>query len=160
VEADIDVSVPAAGGELLSVRQRLEMHRENPSCAACHNMIDPLGFALENYDLIGRWREESAGNPVDASARLWDGTELTGSDGLRRALLERKKLFVETFTEKLMTYALGRVLTYSDMPRVREIVAEAATDDYRFASIVKGIIESDAFQYRIKVVEPVQVAQH
>ncbi|HWK54826.1 MAG TPA: DUF1592 domain-containing protein [Hyphomicrobiales bacterium] len=150
VEADIDVSVPADGSAPLSVRQRLERHRANPSCASCHDVIDPIGFALENFDLIGKWRLETESGPVDASARLWDGTQLFGPEQLRQALLARKERLVETLTGKLMTYALGRVLTYSDMPSVRAIAEAAAEDDYRLSALVQGIVASQAFQMRIK----------
>jgi mono/diheme cytochrome c family protein len=149
VEANIDVSVPQ-GSKPLSVRQRLETHRENPSCALCHGIIDPIGFALENFDLIGRWRDTEEGGPVDATARLWDGTQLFGSEQLREALVSRKELFVQALTKKLTTYALGRVLSYSDMPTVRSIVDDAAGEDYRFAALVQGIVASEAFQMRVK----------
>ncbi|MDR2213174.1 MAG: DUF1585 domain-containing protein, partial [Pseudomonadales bacterium] len=149
VEANIDVSVPQ-GAVARSVRQRLERHRTNPSCAACHDIIDPIGFALENFDLIGRWRDTEEGQPVDANARLWDGTPLFGSAELRQALLDRDALFVQALTEKLMTYALGRVVSYSDMPSVRNIVDEAARTDYHFAALVQGIVASEAFQMRVK----------
>ncbi len=150
VEADIDASVPLEGGMVLSVRERLEVHRANPSCAACHDIIDPIGFALENFDLTGKWITTTESGPVDASARLWDGTQLFGPAELRQALLARKGRFIESFTTKLMTYALGRVLTYSDMPVVREIAASAADEDYRLSALVQGIVASRPFQMRVK----------
>jgi hypothetical protein len=159
VEANLDVSVPATGGAVLTVRQRLEAHRENPSCAACHDIIDPLGFALENFDLVGRWRNEADGTAVDATARLWDGTQMFGAEELRNALLSRKELFVQALAKKLMTYGLGRVLTYSDMPVVRNIVDEAAQHDYLFDTLVQGIVASQAFQMRVKGAGPEKIAQ-
>ena len=159
VEANIDVTVPQGSGAALSVRQRLEAHRENPSCAGCHDIIDPIGFALENFDLVGKWRVETESGPVDSSARLWDGTQLLGAQQLREALLERKELFVQALTEKLMTYALGRVLDYSDMPTVRSIVDSAATGEYRFEALVQGIVASQAFQLRVKDAAQEQLAQ-
>jgi cytochrome c551/c552 len=153
VEANLDVSVPP-GGALLSGRQRLQAHRSNAGCAACHGIIDPIGFALENFDMIGRWRDTDAGAAVDTSAQLWDGTALSGAAQLREALLSRKVLFVQALTQKLLTYALGRVLTYSDMPSVRNIVKGAAATDYRFADLVQGIVMSAAFQQRVKDANP------
>jgi len=132
-----------------TVRERLEVHRDNPACAGCHDVMDPLGLALENYNAIGQWRERDsdAGNiPIDASGQLADGTPLNGVNDLREALVTRPEQFVQTFTEKLMTYSLGRSVEYHDMPAVREIVRNAARDDYSFTSIVMGIINSDQFR--------------
>jgi len=133
-----------------TVRERLAEHRSKPSCNACHGIMDPIGFALENFDAIGRWRtiEAFAGTPVDASGKLADGTPLSGPDDLRAALMRKPEQFVQTLTEKLMTYALGRTLEYTDMPAVRAIVHSAAADNYRFSSIVMGIVKSDAFQMK------------
>jgi hypothetical protein len=147
VESNLDE--PLVGVErVLSQRQRLERHRADPSCAACHQIIDPLGFSLENFDLTGRWRETDRGAPIDASGMLWDGTALNGPEGLRRALVERQDFFVQTLTERLMTYALGRGLEHYDMPAVRGIVERAAEDDYRLSAILLGIVESVPFRYR------------
>jgi hypothetical protein len=136
------------GGVALTVRQRLETHRTNASCAACHGIIDPLGLALENFNAVGEWREKDidAGAAIDASGKMMDGTALHGVDDLRNALLARKDQFVETFTENLMTFGLGRTVHYYDMPTVRAIVHNAAQDDYRLSSIILGIVKSDAFQ--------------
>jgi hypothetical protein len=136
------------GGKALTVRERMEAHRTNPSCAACHAIIDPLGMALENFNAIGQWREKDidAGVPVDASGKMMDGTPLHGVDDLRTGLLARKDQFVRTFTENLLTFGLGRTLHYYDMPTVRAIVRNAATQDYRVSSIILGIVHSDAFQ--------------
>jgi mono/diheme cytochrome c family protein len=134
-----------------SVRERLEVHRRNPACAGCHRMIDPAGLALENFDAVGAWRTRDGGTrgtPVDASGQLVDGTKVDGVVALREALLRDPEIFVGTVTEKLLTYALGRGLTASDMPAVRAIVRDARRDDYRFSSIVLGIIRSAPFQMR------------
>ena len=131
-----------------TVREQMRLHSERPFCAGCHKIMDPVGFALENFDAIGRWRTEELGIPIDATARLVDGTELNGAVDLRNALLKYSDRFVQTTTEKLMTYALGRGLEYYDMPTVRAIARGAAKNDYRFSSIVLGIVESAAFQMR------------
>jgi hypothetical protein len=132
----------------LPVRQRLAQHRADPNCASCHKLIDPVGFALENFDAIGRWREREAGQPVDASGGLPDGSEFTGVEGLEQGLLKRPELFVGTLTEKLLTYALARGMEYYDAPAIRRILREARDDDYRFSSLVLGIVQSAPFQMR------------
>ena len=135
-------------GELATtVRERLEAHRTNPSCSGCHSVLDPLGYALENFDAVGRWREKDreAGTAIDSSGVLADGTPVDGPVALRQALTERPEQFVQTFTERLMTYALGRSLDYRDMPTVRAIVRQAAAENYRFSAIVWGIVTSDQF---------------
>jgi hypothetical protein len=131
-----------------TLREQMRLHTERPFCAGCHKIMDPVGFAMENFDAIGRWRTEEHGAPIDASARLVDGTEINGMVDLRNALLKYSDRFVQTTTEKLMTYALGRGVEYYDMPTVRAIARGAAKDDYRFSSIILGIVESDAFQKR------------
>jgi hypothetical protein len=131
-----------------TLREQMQLHNARPFCAGCHKIMDPVGFAMENFDAIGRWRTEEHGQPIDASARLVDGTEIDGMVDLRNALLKYSDRFVQTATEKLMTYALGRGVEYYDMPTVRAIARGAAKDDYRFSSIVLGIVESDAFQKR------------
>ncbi len=143
-------------GRVLTMRERMEAHRANAYCATCHKIMDPIGFSLENFDATGAWRTKeggTGGTPIDASGQLLDGTRINGPVELRQALLRNPEIFVGTFTEKLMTYALGRGLTYSDMPVVRSIVRDAAREDYRFTSIVKGIIASSPFQMRIKAAE-------
>jgi hypothetical protein len=134
---------------MLSVRERLEQHRSNRACASCHQMIDPVGFALEQFDAVGRWRESEEGKLVDASGSFIDGSEFDGVDGLEQALLKRPELFVRTFTEKLMTYALGRGVEYHDAPAVRKIVADARETGYQFSQLVIGIVESTPFQMRM-----------
>jgi hypothetical protein len=132
----------------LTVRQRLEQHRANETCARCHNLIDPVGFALENFDAVGRWRETDNDEPISATGSLADGTEFVGVSGLEEALLKRPELFVQTLTEKLMTFALGRGLEHYDAPAVRRIVRDAKKEDYRFSTIVVGIAQSVPFQMR------------
>ena len=137
------------GGEPASVRERLERHRANPACAGCHAPMDPLGFALENFDAIGLWRATSeAGQPIDASATMPSGEAFEGPAGLRRVLLSRGDDFAATVTEKLLAYALGRGLEHTDRPAVRRILRDAADDDYTWSSIVLGIVESTPFQWR------------
>ena len=138
-----------------SVRQRMEEHRTNPVCAACHKIMDPIGFSLENFDLIGKWRTTDGGTPIDATGSLVDGTRLDGPSTLREALLNRSDRFVSTLTEKLMTYALGRGLKYYDMPAVRAVTREAANNDNRFSSLVLGIVKSEPFQMRMKAQEAI-----
>ena len=133
-----------------SLRHRLEAHRANPTCAACHKIMDPIGFALENFDLVGTWRDVDGKSPVDASGQLVDGTKLNGPGDLRAALLSRSDAFVTSATEKLFTYALGRPVQYFDMPTVRAVVQRAAQNDYRFSSLVLGVVSSDAFQMKMK----------
>jgi hypothetical protein len=133
-----------------SLRERLEAHRASPVCASCHKIMDPMGFALENFDLIGQWRTMDGPSRIDSTGQLADGTPVNGPADLRRAVLSRSDTFMTTATEKLMTYALGRPVEYYDMPAVRGIVRRAAANDNRFSSLVLGIIESDAFQKRVK----------
>ena len=136
-------------GEALSVRERMEQHRANPVCASCHEVMDPLGFALENFDGIGGWRTTSEANtPIDASGVLPDGTRFEGPVGLRELLVSRRQQFVTTVTERLLTYALGRGVENYDAPAVRKIVQEAAPSDYRWSSIIMGIVRSVPFQMR------------
>jgi mono/diheme cytochrome c family protein len=137
-----------AGHKPQTVRERLEAHRINKSCQACHGVIDPLGFALENYDVTGAWRDRDrdAGEAIDARGELANGTKVGGPAELSRAILAHPDQFVHALTEKLVIYALGRPLRYQDMPTVRGIVRAAAKSDYRFESIVQGIVASDAFR--------------
>lgn len=146
----VETNLDGDGSEELtrSVRERLERHRVDPACAACHDVIDPVGFALENFDMIGAWRERDGDSLIDAAGVLVDGTPVAGPADLRRALLERQDLFVSTMSEKLLTYGLGRALEYYDMPTVRAIVREAKTQDYRFSALVSAIVTSEAFRSR------------
>jgi hypothetical protein len=138
----------AQGGKILSVRQLLEEHRKNAPCSTCHAVMDPLGFALENFNAVGEYRTKDASGTIDASGQLADGSKIDGVVGLREALLKHPEYFVGTLTEKMLTYALGRPLEYYDMPVVRGIVASAAHSDYRFSSLIAGIVKSEPFQMR------------
>ena len=138
----------AHGEKLVSVRERLEQHWKNPTCAGCHKMMDPIGFSLENFDAVGAWRVSDNGFEIDASGQLVDGTLVDGPASLRRALLAQSETFSRTFTEKLLTYALGRGLEFYDMPVVRSIVREAAQNDNRFSAFALGIVKSVPFQMK------------
>jgi hypothetical protein len=155
VPAPPPVNIPAledAAGDVdfesLSVRQLMELHRGKPFCEGCHKIMDPVGLAMENYDVIGRWRTEDHGTPIDSSAKLVDGTEINGPVDLKNALLKYEEQIVRNVTEKLMTYALGRGTAYYDQPVVRSIARAAAASDYRFSSLVMGIVSSAPFQMR------------
>jgi hypothetical protein len=145
------------GGRVLTMRERIEAHRANPYCASCHKMMDPIGFALENFDATGAWRTKeggTGGTAIDASGELLDGTRINGPVELRRALLKNPEIFVGTMTEKLMIYALGRGLDGVDMPAVRKIVRDASQSKYRFSSLITGVIQSTPFRMRKKESEP------
>ena len=143
----LDDSVKAnEGGKALSTRGRMEEHRANPQCNACHRVIDPLGLTLENFDVTGRWRIRDNGEPVDAVGDLYDGTKMDGPAGLRAALLKHQDMFILSFTERLMTYSLGRRVEYYDMPAIRKIMRDAAKSNHRFSAFVMGIVTSQAFQ--------------
>jgi hypothetical protein len=146
---EVNLDQPEAA-KTTTLRQRLEMHRASPVCASCHNIMDPMGLALENFDLIGRWRDTDGPAKVDATGRLADGTPLAGAADLRQAMLSRSEAFVTTAAEKLMIYGLGRPVHHYDMPLVRTIVRRAGREGNRFSALVLGLVESDAFQKRIK----------
>jgi cytochrome c551/c552 len=141
-----DATKAAVGGKLLSVRERMEEHRRNPACTSCHRVIDPLGLALDNFDVTGKWRIKDNEVPVDASGQLYDGTPMNGPAGLRDALLKHQDAVLLSFTERLMTFALGRRLSAADMPAVRQIVKGAERDGNRISSFVLGVVRSAAFQ--------------
>jgi hypothetical protein len=132
-----------------TMREQMAEHRSNPACATCHKIMDPVGFALENFDATGAWRTEDAGAPIDATGELSDGTKVDGVVTLRKALLSRPEVFVTAFTEKLLTYALGRGLDYRDMPAVRAIVKGAARDNYRMSALILGVTHSTPFRMRL-----------
>jgi hypothetical protein len=138
------------GARPLTVRERMEKHRSQPSCNACHGIMDPMGLSLENFDAVGQWRTKDydTGTPIDASGKMADGTPVKGPDDLRKALMARPDQFVQTLTRNLMAYALGRTLDYHDMPTVRKIVRDAAADHDRFSAILLGIVASPAFQMK------------
>jgi hypothetical protein len=146
---DVPELKAAPHGKLLSMREQMQVHRANPTCAACHARMDPIGFALENYDAVGQWRAEDAAAPIDASGRLPDGTEFDGPAGLSRLILTKyRDDFVRTATEKLLTYALGRGVEYYDAPTIRSIDREAARDNYRISSLVLAVVKSAPFRMR------------
>ena len=145
---DLEETEVFQGDKLLTVLERMEVHRKNAFCAGCHSMIDPIGLALENFDATGRWRDLDGGAPIDAVGELFDGTVVDGPVGLRLALLDKSASLIRNFTENLMTYGLGRRVEYYDMSTVRDIARKAALDDNRFSSFVLGVIESPAFQMR------------
>jgi hypothetical protein len=155
------------GGKPLTVRERMEAHRANPACSSCHRMIDPIGLALENFDVTGLWRTmdktssindaglrvRSPGVPIDTKTQLYDGTPLDGPGSLRDAVLKHSDAVIQNLTEKLMAYALGRRIESYDMPTIRAVTRDAAKNNYRFSSLVLGIVKSPAFQ--MSRVEPV-----
>jgi hypothetical protein len=141
-----ETKAESGDGGMLTTRQRMEQHRANPQCNSCHRVIDPLGLALENFDVTGRWRIRDNGNLVDPVGDLYDGTKMNGPNGLRAALLKHQDMFFTSFTESLLTYSLGRRIEYFDMPAIRKIVRDAAKDNYRFSAFVLGVANSRAFQ--------------
>jgi hypothetical protein len=142
----LDETKATGDGKFLSVRERMEEHRKNPACNSCHRVIDPLGLALENFDVTGAWRIKDNEVPIDSAGELYDGTKMAGPDGLRGAMLKNKEIFLQTFTENLTTYALGRRVEFYDMPAIRQIVREAAKNDYRMSSFFLSVVKSPAFQ--------------
>jgi len=142
----LDETKGTSGERLLTVRERMEEHRKNPSCTSCHRVIDPVGLALENFDVTGKWRMKDGDVAVDATGTLYDGMAMSGPVGLREALLKHKDMVLTSFTENLMTYALGRRLEAYDMPSVRRIIRDAARQDYRIGAFINGVVNSAAFQ--------------
>jgi len=140
----------AEGAQKRTLRERMELHRSDAVCAGCHRVMDPVGFALENFDAIGRWRARDDGSKIDPSGTLFEGSKVDGPVALRRMLSSRPETFVGVMTEKMLTYALGRGVDYSDMPTVRKIVNKAGTDNFRFSNVVLGIVESTPFQMKVK----------
>ena len=146
----LDDSVKATeGGKLLSTRERMEEHRKNPACTSCHKVIDPLGLALENFDVTGAYRIKDNEVPVDVVGDLYDGTRMDGPAGLREALLKHSDMFLTSFTESLMTYALGRRLEHTDMPAVRGIVRDAGQKGDTLSAYVLGVVNSSAFKMSV-----------
>lgn len=152
VETNLDGQGDASKAK--TIRERMEIHRTNPACASCHTIMDPVGFSLENFDLVGKWREADGKTRIDATAEMVDGTKLDGPASLRRALLNRSNMFVSVATEKLMTYATGRAVTPYDMPAVRKIIRDSASTNYRLSSLVLGVVKSEPFQMRTKEMKP------
>jgi hypothetical protein len=135
-----------SGGSSGTMRQIMEKHRANPMCASCHMRMDPLGFSLESYDAIGRWRTQDGGLPIDTSGVLPDGQKFQGAAGMKKILSENREAFAECLTEKMMTYALGRGVESYDRASIKKIVAGMAADNYRFSSLISGIVDSVPFQ--------------
>ena len=154
------------GGKILTMRERMEEHRQNPVCASCHKRMDPIGLALENFDAIGAWRTNDGvtavaqGSPIDASGQLMDGTKVDGVVTLRQALLRRPEFFVQTAIEKLMVYGLGRGLNQYDMPVIRRVVRDSGQKNYRFSEVILGIVKSTPFQMRVAAAATVAAAGH
>jgi hypothetical protein len=142
---DLDDTAPAKDGRLLSTRERLEEHRANPTCNACHRFMDPIGLALDSFDVVGRWRIRDNDAPVDTRGEMYDGTPVNNPVELRQALLKRADVIVTNFTQNLMAYALGRRVESFDMPTVRAIIRDTTADDHRLSSLIMGIVTSDAF---------------
>jgi hypothetical protein len=148
----LEESVKAGAVQAKTLREQVEQHRAQATCSGCHRIIDPPGFALEHFNSIGQWREtDEKGRAIDSAGVLADGTKVDGPIALREAILKRPDAFATVLTTRLMTYALGRGLEPSDMPVVRKIVKKAAADDYRFASIIAGIVDSPLFQMRTRL---------
>jgi hypothetical protein len=146
---DTNLAPVKAGLEPQTIRERLAEHRTNPTCSSCHAVIDPLGFALENFDVIGGWRtSDEAGKPVDAAGTTLSGANIQGLSGLRALLLERREQFPRTVTDKLLSYALGRRVEYYDRPAIRSIVRDAEAQNFRWSALISGIVKSPAFQMR------------
>jgi hypothetical protein len=147
-------NVPPLGengeGPKKSLRERMELHRSNSVCAGCHKVMDPVGFALENFDAVGQWRARDDGSAIDPSGTLFEGSKVDGPVALRKMLTSRPETFVGVMTEKMLTYALGRGLHERDMPTVRKIVNDAKPGGFRFSALVNGIVESTPFQMKIK----------
>ncbi|MSV35278.1 MAG: DUF1592 domain-containing protein [Bryobacterales bacterium] len=157
---DVPALKDPEAGKPQSLRQRMEMHRNVPVCASCHQRMDPLGFALENFDALGKWRKEADGAPIDAASSLPDGTQFDGVAGLRQLMGSHKEDFVRTFAEKLMAYAIGRGIETSDLPAIRKIARAAAAQDYKWSAVVLGIVNSVPFNMSVAGTDkPVNVAQ-
>ena len=143
-----DLEPTSEDGRPRSIREQMEVHRQNPACSVCHVRMDPLGFAMEHFDAIGRWRTRSEGQPIDASSTLPDGTQLDGVTGVRQMVVAHHENYVHAFVSKLLTYALGRHVDYRDQPAIRQIVREASAQDYRWSAIILGIVNSTPFTMR------------
>jgi hypothetical protein len=142
---------PTGNTKIPTMRETLELHRANPVCASCHKIFEPIGIALENFDAVGTWRTHDGASAIDGSGVLVDGTKIDGVASLRESLIHRSAQFERVVAEKLMTYALGRGVEFQDMPELRSIVREAAPNNYRFSSLVLGIVKSPAFQTNMKL---------
>ena len=142
------------------MRERMEMHHTNPTCASCHGLFEPIGLALENFDGVGAWRLKDEGQPIDPAGQLADGTKIDGAASLRAFVMRDSEQFVRVVAEKLLTYGLGRGVETGDMPLVRSIVRDASARDYRFSTLVLGVVRSAPFQNNQKGAEPSPPATH
>jgi hypothetical protein len=145
---DLDKTADAKEGRMLTTRERMEMHRSNPQCRSCHQFMDPIGLALDNFDVTGQWRIRENGAALDTRGDFYDGTPVSNPAELRAALLKRPEPLIRTFTANLMAYALGRRMEYYDGPIIRHITNDAAATGYKFGDIVLGVVTSDAFRAR------------
>ena len=145
---DLDETEGVQEGRFLTTRERMEIHRTNPTCRSCHQFMDPIGLALDNFDVTGKWRIRENGMPLDTRGTFYDGTEITNPDELQSVLLSKPVPLVRNFAKNLMAYALGRRVEYYDMPTIRKIVKEAEADGYRMSSFIKGVINSEAFKMK------------
>jgi hypothetical protein len=143
---DLEKSASAKNGRMLSVAEQMAMHRANPACSSCHNVIDPIGLSLDHFDVTGAWRIKDRGVPVNSAGQLYDGTKLNGAGELRGALLKRSDVLVTHFTEMMMAYAVGRRVEFFDMPTIRSIVRTAGPRGYRMADLILGVVKSPAFR--------------
>ena len=143
---DLEETEGSEDGRLLTTRERMELHRSSPSCNSCHRFMDPIGLALDNYDVTGRWRIRENGMLLDTKGEFYDGTVIETPSELQEALVKRPIPLVRTFTENLMAYALGRRVEYYDQPTIRSITAQAKQDDYRMSSFILGVVLSEAFR--------------
>jgi hypothetical protein len=143
----------------MTLRESMARHRASPECASCHAQMDPIGFAFENFDAIGRWRDTEGGLPIEASSTLQDGTVVDGIEGLKRLLLGDPERFISAVTEKLLMYALGRNVQYYDRPLIRAIVRDAEADNHTFSALVRGIVTSVPFRMRVAPVEELAINQ-
>jgi len=148
-----ELKAHAEAGKVTSLRERMEEHRKNPACAGCHKVMDPIGFSLENFDAVGQWRTSDEGAKIDPAGVMFNGAKIDGPVAVRQILMAKPEIFAGVFAEKLMTYGLGRGLQYYDMPTVRAIIRDAGHSDYRFSSIVLGIVKSTPFQMKVKGTE-------
>ena len=145
---DLEETSATDGGKILTTSERMRAHRTNPTCASCHNLIDPIGLALDNFDVTGKWRLRENGIPLDTRGTFYDGTEIESASDLVEVLLSRPIPLVRHFTSNLMTYALGRRVEVEDQPTIRAITKQAETEGYRLSSFVLGVVQSDAFRMK------------
>jgi len=157
---DLEKTGEHKAGRMLTTRERMEEHRANPSCRSCHQFIDPIGLALDNFDVTGQWRIRENGAQLDTRGDYYDGTKISGPRELQQALLKRPIPLVRTFTQNLMSYALGRRVEYYDNPAVRKIEAAARANNYRMQDFVLGVVKSDAFRMRLVPVAQAAVPAH